>query len=58
MSVSNELSNIYWEHIYKYAKYPAFVSMCDCPDKYVKEPNWSCILKCFGECPSVFVPGA
>ena len=32
--------------------------MCDCPDKDIKFPKWSCVLNCCSECTDVFVPDA
>ena len=32
--------------------------MCYFPDKDIKFPKWSCVLKCCSECPGVFVPDA
>ena len=30
--------------------------MCDCPEKYIKVPKWSCVFFKSSECPGVFVP--
>ena len=32
--------------------------MCDCPDKDIKFPKWSCVLNYCSECTDVFVPDA
>ena len=43
------------EPIHTCAKDSEFSSMSDCTNKYIKFPNWSCVLKCCSECPGVFV---
>ena len=40
------------------AKYSAFASMCDFPEKDIKIPKWSCVLNWCSEFPGVFVSGA
>ena len=32
--------------------------MCDCPDKDIKFPNWSCVIIVCSKCPGVFSPDA
>ena len=32
--------------------------MCDCPDKDIKFPNWSCVIIVCSKCPGVFFPDA
>ena len=44
--------------IHPRAKYVAFTSMCDSPQKYINMPKWSFVLNCCSECPGVFVPDA
>ena len=46
------------ESINPRAKYSAFASMCDFPEKGIKLLKRSCVLNCCSEFPSVFVPGA
>ena len=46
------------ETIHPRAKYSAFSSMCDCPNKYIKFTKWPCVLNCCSKCHSVLVPDA
>ena len=41
-----------------HAKYAAFSSMCDCPDKCTTLPQWVCVLNRCRKCPCIFVPDA
>ena len=45
------------EPINQLSKDASFVIICDCPDKYIKFPKWSCVLNCYSECPGIFFPG-
>ena len=42
------------ESIHPCAKYSAFYILCDFLEKYIKFPNWSCVLNCYSERPGVF----
>ena len=44
------------KRIYQRPKSVAFDSMCDFPDKYIKLPKWSSVLKFCSDCPGIFVP--
>ena len=46
------------ELVHPRAKYSAFASMCDFPEKDIKIPKWSCVLNWCSEFPGVFVSGA
>ena len=46
------------EPIHPCAKDDAFSSMCDFPENNINLRKLSCVLKCFSECPGVFVPDA
>ena len=46
------------ESIHPCAKYAAFSSMCDFPEKDFNLPKLACALHCCSECPGVFVTDA
>ena len=45
------------ESFHPCAKYAAFGSMCDSPEKDTKLKNWLCVINHCSECCGVFVPG-